>query len=95
MFKIRDSVDFAREKNEDLPMKRAHFTDQQIVLALQQAEAGTSVLEVCRKMGISERTFYQWRRKFEGLMPSEVRKLKQYARGKRSPATVGGKFEPG
>jgi putative transposase len=39
-------------------MKRSKFTDQQIAFALQQAESGTSVAEVCRKMGISEQTFY-------------------------------------
>ena len=58
-------------------MKRSRFTDQQIAFALQQAAAGTAVLEVCRKMGISEQTFYRWKKKFGGMMPSEVRKLKQ------------------
>lgn len=58
-------------------MKRSRFTEQQIAFALQQAESGTPVLEVCRKMGISEQTFYRWKKRFGGLMPSEVRKLKQ------------------
>lgn len=58
-------------------MKRSKFTDQQIAFALHQAEAGTSVGDVCRKMGISEQTFYRWKKKFGGLMPSEVRKLRQ------------------
>ena len=41
-------------------MKRSRFTERQIAFALQQAEAGTPVLEVCRKMGITEQTFYRW-----------------------------------
>ena len=58
-------------------MKRSKFTDQQIAFALHQAEQGTSVSEIIRKMGISEQTFYLWKKRFGGLMPSEVRKLKQ------------------
>jgi putative transposase len=58
-------------------MKRSRFTEQQIAFALQQAEQGTQVAEVTRKMGISEQTFYRWKKKFGGLMPSEVRKLRQ------------------
>jgi putative transposase len=58
-------------------MKRSRFTDQQIAFALQQAEQGTQVGEVTRKMGISEQTFYRGKKKFGGLMPSEVRTLRQ------------------
>lgn len=58
-------------------MKRSQFTEQQIAFALQQAETGTPVGEVCRKMGISEQTFYRWKKRYGGLMPSEVRRLKQ------------------
>lgn len=57
-------------------MKRSKFTDQQIAFALRQAEEGTPVAEVCRKMGISDATFYAWKKKFGGLMPSEVRRLR-------------------
>jgi putative transposase len=57
-------------------MKRSRFTDQQIAFALQQAETGTPVEEVCRKLGISEGTFYRWKKVYGGLMPSEVRKLR-------------------
>ncbi len=56
-------------------MKKSRFTDQQIVFALQQAESGTPVEEVCRKMGISQATFFRWKKVYGGLMPSEVRKL--------------------
>jgi putative transposase len=58
-------------------MKRSKFTEQQIAFALQQAEAGASVEEVCRKMGVSQATFYRWTKVYGGLMPSEVRRLKQ------------------
>lgn len=58
-------------------MKRSKFTDQQIAFALHQSAQGTSVGEIIRKMGISEQTFYRWKKKYGGLMPSEVRKLKQ------------------
>jgi putative transposase len=58
-------------------MKKSKFTEQQIAFALQQAEGGTSVGEVCRKMGISEATFYRWKQLYAGLLPSEVRKLRQ------------------
>jgi putative transposase len=58
-------------------MKRSRFIEQQIAFALQQAEQGARVAEVTRKMGISEQTFYRWKKKFAGLMPSEVRKLRQ------------------
>jgi putative transposase len=57
-------------------MKKSRFTEQQIALALQQAETGTSVEEVCRKLGISQATFFRWKKVYGGLMPSEVRKLK-------------------
>jgi len=57
-------------------MKTSQFTDQQIAFALQQDETGTAVGEVCRKMGISGQTYYRWKKRDGGLMPSEVR-LKQ------------------
>ena len=58
-------------------MKKTKFTDAQIVFALKQAETGTRVEEVCRKMGISEAAFYNWKKKFGGLGVSEIRRLKQ------------------
>ena len=53
-------------------MKRSRYTEEQIAFALRQAEGGTSVGEVCRKMGISENTFYRWKRKFFGMVLSEL-----------------------
>ena len=58
-------------------MKRSRFTEEQIAFALKQQELGTSVEEICRKMGISDATFYNWRKKYSGLGPSELRRLKQ------------------
>ena len=58
-------------------MKKSRFSDQQIAFILRQAEEGTTVEEVCRKAGISEATYYNWRRKYGGLMPSEMKRLKQ------------------
>lgn len=58
-------------------MKRSKFTEQQIVFALKQAETGVSVAEVCRKLGISEATFYNWKKKYDGLGAAELRRLRQ------------------
>lgn len=58
-------------------MKKSKFTEEQIAFALKQAESGTRVEEVCRKMGISQATFYAWRKKFGGLGISELRRLRQ------------------
>ena len=52
-------------------MKKSKYTDEQIAFALKQAELGTSVDEVCRKMGISDATFYNWRKKYGGLGPGQ------------------------
>lgn len=58
-------------------MKKSKFTEEQIAFALKQAETGTRVQEVCRKMGISEATFYNWKKKYGGLGVTELRRLKQ------------------
>ena len=58
-------------------MKKSKYTEEQIAFALRLAETGTRVVEVCRKMGIAEQTFYSWKRKYGGLGVSELRRLKQ------------------
>lgn len=58
-------------------MKKSKFTEEQIGFALRQAELGISVDEVCRKMGISQATFFRWKQKYGGLGPSELRRLRQ------------------
>jgi putative transposase len=58
-------------------MRRSRFTDRQIASILRQAEEGAAVEGVCRKAGISIQTYYRWRKKYGGLMPSEMRRLKR------------------
>lgn len=58
-------------------MKRSKFTEEQIAFALHQVDTGASVDEVCRKIGIDQATFYNWKKKYSGLGVSELRRLKQ------------------
>jgi putative transposase len=58
-------------------MRRKRYTEPQIVFALQQAEAGTVVGEICRKMGIAEATFYRWKKHYGDLDVTELRRLRQ------------------
>ncbi len=58
-------------------MARKGYTEEQIGFALRQAEAGTPVTEVCRKMGIAEATFYRWKQRYQGMGVAEIRRLKQ------------------
>ena len=58
-------------------MKKTRFTEEQIVGALKQAEAGMKVAEVCRQTGVSQHTFYYWRRKYGGLEVNEAKRLRE------------------
>jgi putative transposase len=58
-------------------MKKSRFTEEQIVHALRQADAGTPAVEVCRKLGVSEQPFYRWKRQFAGMGVVELRRLRQ------------------
>src|SRR5450432_4796158 len=58
-------------------MKKSKFTEAQIVFAIKQAESGVTVEEVCRKLGVSQQTFYNWKKKYGGLDPTELRRLRQ------------------
>jgi putative transposase len=58
-------------------MKKSKFTEAQILFALKQAETGVSIDETCRKMGISEATYYNWKKKYSGLGMSDLRRLRQ------------------
>jgi len=55
---------------------KKRFTEEQIVAALRQAEGGVTVGEICRKLGISEPTFYRWKKRYGGLGISELRELR-------------------
>ncbi len=58
-------------------MKRKRFSEEQIIGVLKEAEGGLPATEVCRKYGISDATFYTWRKKFGGMEVSEARRLRQ------------------
>ena len=58
-------------------MKKTRYTEEQIAFALKQAETGNRVEKVCRKIGISEATFYNWKKKFGGMGVTELRRLRQ------------------
>ncbi len=58
-------------------MRKSQFTEQQIVAALRQVEGGTAVGEVCRKLGVTEQTYYRWKRKFAGMGIAELRRLRE------------------
>jgi putative transposase len=58
-------------------MKRSKFSEEQVAYALRQAESGTPVGDVCRQLGVSEATFYVWKKKFQHLGVSEMRRVRQ------------------
>lgn len=58
-------------------MKASKFTDAQKAFVIKQGEEGTPVGEICRKAGISQATYFNWKKKYAGLMPSEMRRLRE------------------
>lgn len=58
-------------------MKKSKFTEAQIGFAIRQAEQGTRITEICRKVGVSQATFYSWRKKYGGMGVPELRRLRQ------------------
>jgi putative transposase len=58
-------------------VKKKRFSVEQITAVLQQAEAGTPIGDLCRQVGISEQTFYRWKKAYGSMLPSEARELKQ------------------
>ena len=62
-------------------MKKSRFTEEQIALALKQAETGTRIDVICRKVGISDATFYKWRAKYGGMAASGASRLRDLESG--------------
>ncbi len=58
-------------------MKASKFTDAQKAFVVKQGEEGTPVAEICRKAGISQATYFNWKKKYAGLLPSEMRRLRE------------------
>jgi putative transposase len=58
-------------------MRKSKFTEEQIAFALRQEEAGTPVADIVRKLGVSEATFYRWKKRFNGMGVAELRRLRQ------------------
>jgi putative transposase len=58
-------------------MKKSKYSEEQIIGILKEAEAGIAVIELCRKYGISDQTYYNWKAKYGGMTVSDARKLKQ------------------
>jgi putative transposase len=58
-------------------MKKSHFTEEQIISILKEQDQGLKVAEICRKHGIADQTFHNWKKKYGGLTEDELRKLKQ------------------
>jgi len=63
-------------EKEALQMKRSRFSETQIVSILKEAESGLTVVDLCRKHGMSDATFYKWRAKYGGLEASDLKRLK-------------------
>ena len=58
-------------------MKASRFTDAQKAFVIKQGEEGKPVAEICREVGISQATYFNWRKKYAGLMPSEMKRLRE------------------
>ena len=58
-------------------MKASKFSDAQKAFIIKQGEDGTPVAEICRKAGISQATYFNWKKKYAGLLPTEMKRLKQ------------------
>jgi putative transposase len=58
-------------------MRASKFSDSQKAFILKQGDEGVPVAEICRKAGISQATYFSWRKKFAGLLPTEMKRLKQ------------------
>jgi putative transposase len=66
--------------NQEVLMKRTRFTETQIVAVLKEADSGVPVKDLCRKHGISDATYYNWKSKYGGMEASDLKKLKDLER---------------
>ena len=69
-------------------MKKTRFSEEQTTYALRQVEGGKKVGDMCREMGVSQQTFYTWRRRYAGLGVSELRELRQLREENRKLKTL-------
>ncbi len=76
-------------------MEKKHFSEEQIAFVLRQAESGTTVAEIIRKLGISEQTFYRWKKRFAGLGIAELRRLRILEEQNKKAQAAGRRSEPG
>ena len=74
-------------------MNKSKFTEARIVFAIKHSETGIAVTEVCRKMGVNEATFYNWKKKYGGLGVTELRKLRQLEEENSQLKKIGCRFE--
>jgi len=58
------------------PLRKSRYTEEQIILALKEHEAGRTTAQICRKLGVSEQTFYRWKAKFGGMDVADAKRLK-------------------
>ena len=76
-------------------MRKSRFTEAQIAMALRQGEAGTPVEEICRKLGVSEATFFRWKKKYGSLGVPELRELRHLRdEVRRLKGLLGGQSKP-
>jgi uncharacterized protein YjcR len=76
-FEVEFSGGFHRAWEERKTMKASKFTDAQKAFILKQGSDGMPVADICRKAGISQATYFNWKKKYDGLLPDEMRRLKQ------------------
>jgi uncharacterized protein YjcR len=76
-FEVEFSGNFRRAWEERKTMKASKFTDAQKAFILKQGADGMLVADICRKAGISQATYFNWKKKYDGLLPDEMRRLKQ------------------
>jgi putative transposase len=77
-----------RKQKEDQKMPRKGHSEEQIVYALRQAEAGKKVGDICREMGVSQQAFYSWKKRYAGVGVSELRELRQLREENRKLKTL-------